>query len=154
MTETPDWTVVVDALREGRARDLMGFHDVAEAGVAFPYLATPFSQHYRDGMGRWAGRSAAGVAAHFAARGVSVFAPIVLSSAIIEYDGCRLDPLDDAFWTGWCAPALKACDAVVVADMYGWELSQGCAHEAREALRTGKPLFLMGDGALIGLERA
>lgn len=140
---TPDWSAVRAAIASGRAAQFMAPHDVAAQGAGLVYLATPYSAWHRAGLGPWAARRAAEAAERFARLGVPCFAPIVIAEAMLQGRDCALDPLDDDFWTAWCAPALRACDCVVVADVEGWEASFGCAHEAREALRLGKPLWLM-----------
>lgn len=140
----PDWTSVRAAIASGRASQFLSAADIAAQGAGLVYLATPYSHWHRAGRGPWAARKAAEAAERFARLGVPCFAPIVLADAMLQTRDCALDPLDDEFWTGWCAPALRACDCVVVADVEGWERSFGCAHESREALRLGKPLFLMG----------
>lgn len=139
----PDWSSVRLAVATGRAGQFMSARDVAAQGAGLVYLATPYSNWFRRGRGAWAAAEAAAAAERFARLGVPCFAPIVIAEAMLQGRDCALDPLNDEFWTAWCAPALRACDCVVVADVEGWEASWGCAFESREALRIGKPLWLM-----------
>ena len=85
------------------------------------YLATPYSREVIDDMGEWChlrsqamGRAAARAAEALRQAGVSAFAPIALSDAMVRassvfvanaYGRVRFaasaDPLDDAAWARW-----------------------------------------------------
>ncbi len=129
------------------------------------YLATPYSREVIDDMGEWCHlRSRAmGVAAARAAEalrqaGVSAFAPIALSDAMVRAGGefvatarggvcfaASADPLDDAAWARWCQPFLNVCGALVIPDIAGWDRSDGIAAELRYALQRDLPVFLYAE---------
>lgn len=129
------------------------------------YLATPYSREVIDDMGEWChlrsqamGRAAARAAEALRQAGVSAFAPIALSDAMVRAGGefvatarggvcfaASADPLDDAAWARWCQPFLNVCGALVIPDIAGWDRSDGIAAELRYALQRDLPVFLYAE---------
>lgn len=129
-------------------------HDIASRCAAgLHYLATPYSREVVDYEGDWReersaelGLRAAQAAAALAAQGVTAISPIAQASGMVAMPfgpgGDRLDPLDAAFWDGWCRPLLQRCDSVIVAPIAGWERSRGVWAEVMTALERSKPVFV------------
>lgn len=80
------------------------------------------------------------------ALGVSAFAPVAVSA-----DHCHashnLDPIDERFWTRWCAPFLAAARAVVVPRIVGWDTSVGVWREIVEAVGANKPVHVYAEAS-------
>lgn len=109
------------------------------------YLATAYSK-YPEGIQR-AFERASEIAADLLRLGVSVFSPIVHAHPIAVYG--KLDPLDHEFWLSFDAAMMAKADAMVVAMMVGWEVSQGIAHEIRFFENAGKPVFYVQPSRLL-----
>jgi hypothetical protein len=115
------------------------------------YLATPYSREVLDEKGNWdAGLSSrsnsftASWVRLFAVHGVTVVSPIVQACAMIASDlEDSIDPLDDDFWSSWCAPMLDASHFVIVPPMKGWERSKGVWREVCRALDGKMQVFLV-----------
>jgi len=122
------------------------------------YLATPYSKIAVDLDGHFchmnsgdAARAAANWVTHCGISGVTAISPIVQSVVMINSKfGHDMDPLDDAFWGRWCGPLLKACGAVVIPPIDGWDSSVGVWLEARNALKSNKPVFVIKKGSEYG----
>ncbi|APZ53724.1 DUF1937 family protein [Salipiger abyssi] len=120
------------------------------------YLASPYSKRAAHADGCYcpteatrAAFDAAKWAAALAREGITAISPIAQAQAMADADmGAGLDPLDDRFWTDWCAPLLGACEALILPPIHGWQESRGCRLEITVAQNCGKPVFLMtGEGA-------
>lgn len=150
----PAWGSVMAAARRG---DLPLVHlgatpqSVARAASGLAYLATPYSRIARDADGAW--DYAASYRAMMAARAawieltelrVTAVSPIAVSADHC-HAGFALDPLDQEFWTRWCAPFLDAARAVVVPDIAGWDDSDGVWHEVRAALACNKQVHVYAE---------
>lgn len=117
----------------------------------FCYLATPYSRRVLDRQGVWSFERSAFVAdlaafwsGNLALRGVLAISPIAHAHAMIAAcDGQNLYPLDQEFWTRWCAPLLGVVDAVIVPPIAGWRESTGVWHEVRETLGFQRQVFIM-----------
>lgn len=122
------------------------------------YLATPYTRNVidRDGLfspvlsmemqtraARWAWR--------FAIGGVTAMSPIVQACSMLAVDfEQHLDPLGDAFWSGWCQPMLMASGSVIVPAIYGWEKSTGIWREVCWAIDHNVPVWLVRLGSEFG----
>jgi len=121
------------------------------------YLASPFTKlvvgadgHYDFGRGLVAATYAARWSRRLAAVGVTAVSPIIQAVEMVHGDSPPiLDPLDQKFWTCWCAPLLQACRAVVVPPIPGWAESDGVWRELRAALTAGRSVFQVDSGALV-----
>lgn len=158
MTPRDLWAGWLDPSAPARRAGLLhvgvGAPDVAlrVSGGRPVYLATPYTLRATGADGRldpYASAAAADDAARAAAAlarfGVAAVSPIVLAAAMCDHDPC-LDPLDDAFWTGWCRPLLDACGAVVVPAIDGWADSRGVAHEVAVSLGRMRPVLVAARG--------
>lgn len=141
---------------EGRVWFAAGPTTVARyAGGGSPvYLATPYSKIV-EYAGRWsyerslyASAQAARELGRLARVGVTGVSPIVQSAEIAHVEralaatGQSIDPLDTAFWEGWCRPILNVASAVVVPDIDGWSESEGVFREVMWTLQeTQRPVF-------------
>lgn len=110
------------------------------------YLATPFTRRLPDvGLCGLRDEAAVHVAA-LAREGVTAVSPVLLSAAAC-ISMPALDPLDDDFWTRWCAPLLRAAAGVVVPDLPGWPRSRGVRFEMEAALARCIPVHFYDLGA-------
>lgn len=151
----PDWPLFHQHhLRSGIVRKDASVQDcIASCRGRLAYLATPYSRIAVNAAGDWcpirseaAGFKAALWAARLARGGVTVVSPIAQAAAMVGVDlGRGLDPLDDAFWTKWCAPMLNACSAVIVPPIAGWQHSDGIWHEVCRSVRCNVPVWLLKD---------
>lgn len=151
----PAWGPVIAAARRGDLPLLrlgMTPEEVARVAAGIVYVATPYSRIAVDAEGAWdyaasyqAMMAARAEALQLVTRGVTAIAPIAIAA-----DACHatfdLDPLDDAFWTRWCAPLLAAARVVVVPAIEGWDRSAGIWREVRAALGANKPVHLYAEG--------
>lgn len=121
------------------------------AGNGLVYLATPYSG-YKDGQGA-AYSLACIIAARMMAKGVAVFSPIAHGHGIALHareDGIKLSD-DGTDWEAVNKAVLGACDAMVIADMDGWEQSEGIRDEVDSA-DWQMPIYVMDkDGNLLDL---
>lgn len=132
---------------------------VAHCRGGLAYLATPYTGAVQrsDGCFDVARSLACSVRAArwlrlLALEGVSAVSPVVQSVEMLsaDYTEGALDPLDGAFWAQWCRPMLRAADTVIVPQIAGWRESDGIWAEVREALLSGKRVFVMHIGAEYG----
>lgn len=117
------------------------------------YLATPYSLRAVNYHGDWSamqGDEAEADAAlwvgNLAVAGVTAISPIVLSHRACLHVSDRVDPLDGAFWHGWCRPLMHRCDALVIPEIAGWDASAGIWAEFGWFVGANRPVFVMGDG--------
>lgn len=108
------------------------------------YLATPYSK-YRGGISL-AFRDAAALAGRLLIAGVKVYSPIAHTHPIAEAAG--LDPLDHDLWLAADEPFMHAAQALVVAEMDGWQVSKGIAHEMERFQQLGKPFYFIDPNTL------
>jgi hypothetical protein len=119
------------------------------------YLASPYSKRAQR-AGKWAhdlsllaSAQAARELGRLARVGVTGLSPIVQSAEMVHAEAFeltmgkdRLDPLDGAYWEGWCRPLLNVCCAVVVPVIDGWAASEGIHAEVMHVLTEGnRPVF-------------
>jgi Domain of unknown function (DUF1937) len=119
------------------------------------YLATPYTKRAQK-AGKWAhdlsllaSAQAARELGRLARVGVTGLSPIVQSAEMVHAEAFeriggqeRLDPLDAAYWEGWCRPLLNVCCAVVVPAIDGWADSEGICAEVMHVLTEGnRPVF-------------
>jgi hypothetical protein len=117
------------------------------------YLATPYSREVINddlcwdvGLSMAVETRTARWARRMAIEGVTAVSPILQACAMCHADmEGHLDPLDDAFWSAWCQPLLRACGAVVVPPMPGWKASRGVWREVIWAIENNVPVYLLRD---------
>ena len=106
------------------------------------YLATPYSRYPR-GI-HFAFVDASAFAAELLKRGVKVYSPIAHTHPLAIYG--NVDPLDHDIWLPFDQAMMDASDALIVAEMDGWETSRGIGHEMDYFRAAGKPIHqLPGD---------
>lgn len=108
------------------------------------YLATPYSK-YKPGI-ELAFQHASALAAALLKLGVKVYSPIAHTHPLAIYG--NIDPLDHSIWIPFDEAMMKACGALVVARMEGWQESRGIAHEIKFFKKRGKPVFYMDPTSL------
>lgn len=118
------------------------------AGCSLVYLATPYSK-YPEGHAA-ANVMACRIAARMMDKGVAVYSPIAHGYGIALHareDGIDLSDGADS-WTSVNHAVLTSCDALVVADVEGWQDSAGIRREVDMA-DWAMPIYLMDkDGGL------
>lgn len=112
------------------------------------YLATPYS---KTGDLHAAYCDACALAARLILAGVNVFSPISHSHGIAEHGD--IDPLDQQFWKEADHVFLVKCDTLIVAQMDGWDQSNGIAHEIAFFEQHGKPIFYLNPDTLAMVRR-
>lgn len=141
-----------DACRASLLFDGQGLTEVIKRSQGdLIYLATPYTRVVMGPDGKWSETLSAAAAdlassyvACFAHAGRCVVSPIVMAHAMVTAVPSLLDPLDQSFWTRWCAPLLARCDCVVVPEIRGWQDSAGIRHEVTAALSMHRRVYLMG----------
>lgn len=99
------------------------------------YLMSPYS-HADSSVREWRYQEACRAAAEMMREGVLVFSPIAHSHGIAAYGL----PGSWEFWREFDLAFLRACDAVVVMTLDGWQESKGIAAELAEAVAMGLPI--------------
>jgi len=86
----------------------------------FWYLASPYSK-YSDLDAAF--NAACRVAARLMGDGWPIYSPIVHMHPIARY--LDHDPRDSSFWVTLCAPMMRSAKGLIVAQLPGWEESDG-----------------------------
>lgn len=169
IARAPGWGALMAEARMGLC-PLVRFGQSAERVAATwggrqpVYLATPYSREVVGADGVWeyarsqeVAREAALCAAGLMAVGVTAISPIVQSAAMVHAT-CRfearrsrhfagsIDPMDHDRWMTWCLPLLRACGAVVVPDLAGWDHSHGIWAEVLDAVSRNVPVLVYAEG--------
>lgn len=147
----PDWPRLRALYRDLLVSRLPLGGAVARLRGSLVYLASPYSLHVRGEDGAFDSGASAAMSARaafwarlLAAEGVTAVSPVVLSAEMVHADrGALLDPLDAAFWDGWCHPLLRACEAVVIPPIAGWDLSLGVWREACAAIARNRRVYIV-----------
>jgi len=105
----------------------------------FYYLATPYSK-YPGGIDL-AFRHAACIAGNLVKHGYRVYSPIAHTHPLALHAG--IDPLDHKIWLPFDETMMKACEAILVAKMLGWETSFGVQHEISVFRDADKRVFAL-----------
>lgn len=108
------------------------------------YLATPYTK-YRGGPDL-AFKHAAALAGRLLIAGIKVYSPIAHTHPIAEAAG--LDPLDHELWLAADEPFMHLAQALVVAEMDGWQVSKGVAYEMERFQQLGKPFYFIDPNTL------
>lgn len=111
------------------------------------YLATPYSK-YPKGQ-EMAFRDACALAAKLVRLKVKVYSPIAHAHPIAIHGG--IDPLALDLWLDFDAAMMAKSDAILIAQMEGWDRSSGIAHEMQEFRAAGKPIRFV-DPVTMGVE--
>jgi len=115
------------------------------------YLASPYSAPTKDQMNvRF--RTINSVAAKLLILGKHIIAPISMSHAIVELQDInkrvRL-PSGWGFWQGPDKALIEVSDQLWVADLYGWEDSEGVTAEIKYAKELDLPCYLLDTARLM-----
>lgn len=141
------------------ARSLLEREHVDRAGLAFSladvlevrgfwYLGTPFTK-YRRGIDD-AYMMAASITSILTALGVPLYCPI--AQHCDRFANLAGNDLKDVeFWMRVTAPLRRAACGLIVAELDGWELSQGLQQERSEFFAEGKPVYHLNRVALAKL---
>lgn len=113
------------------------------------YLATVYSKH-KEGLDA-AYIDAARIAAKLLVAGIKVYSPIAHTHPLAVYGG--LDPLDHAIWLPFDEAMMNAADILIVAQMDGWEVSKGIAHEIKFFETRGKPIYDLDPATMVMAKR-
>lgn len=113
------------------------------------YLATPY-RNYAGGPDQ-AFRDACKLAAKLIPAGVFVFCPISHGHPIARFGS--LDPHDMAIWGPHNAVMLAHCDVLAVAQLPGWDESEGIAGEIEIFDAANKPIYDLDPRSLVMTRR-
>lgn len=105
------------------------------------YLASPYSK-YLAGHER-AFKDVSRAAGKLLKAGVHVYSPIAHSHPIAMHG--KVDHLDHKIWLPLDMKIAGGCDALLIADMQGWEDSAGVTFEIDMFVDTNRPVYLGGN---------
>jgi hypothetical protein len=108
------------------------------------YLASPYAS-FPAGP-ELAFKDAAALNARLLKAGIRSFSPIVHGHPIAHLGG--IDPLDHSIWLPFDEAMMHAAQALVIAEMEGWQASKGIAHEMEVFQRLGKPFYFIDPNTL------
>jgi hypothetical protein len=115
----------------------MILHDLKHIGLI--YLSSPYTL-YPEGIDK-ANSDICKITARLAERGITAFSPIAHSHAVAKYG--KLNPKDGAFWIKHDEIFMDRCDALLVAEMPGWEDSVGVTWEIDVFRDAEKPIYYL-----------
>lgn len=101
------------------------------------YLASPYS--YAPGGIDLAYANACRLAAKLSQAGFVVYSPVAESHGIAKHGG--INPLDHDFWMRICLAKLMKCDALIIARLDGWQISEGMITEAIAFELARRPIY-------------
>lgn len=113
------------------------------------YLATPY-RHFPGGEDQ-AYIAACKLTAELLRTGISIYCPIAHSHSVATHG--RLGRHDVSIWGPLARVMSGACQALLVAHLPNWELSEGIAGEVIEFEKAGKPIFDLDPQTLIAIRR-
>jgi hypothetical protein len=113
------------------------------------YLATPYSQ-YAAGI-EAAFADAARLASRLVGMGITVYSPVVHGHPLSIHGG--LEPRDHDLWLALDRPMMVRCDVLIVAQLPGWQESEGIAAEVDAFLHAGKPIYDLDPLAMLLVRR-
>lgn len=108
------------------------------------YLATPYTK-YPQGIEE-AFEDACELCGELLRQGVTAYSPIAHTHPIAMHSG--LNPLDHSIWLPFDRVRMDKADAILVAQMDGWEDSFGIAHEIDVFREAGKPVYYLDPSSL------
>jgi nucleoside 2-deoxyribosyltransferase len=103
------------------------------------YLATPYSLFKPDLNAAYV--AACRIAGALMREGIYVFCPVAHSHGIAVHGA--IDPLDHAFWLDQDCSLQDDCDALVIAQLPGWDASEGIKAEFAQAMLRGQPIHYL-----------
>jgi nucleoside 2-deoxyribosyltransferase len=103
------------------------------------YLATPYSK-YEGGLDR-AHEDACMLGGALIGQGVKIFCPISHSHSLCTLGG--VDPFSHNTWLEIDERLMEAADALLVAELDGWDESVGIGYEADVFAAAGKPVYYL-----------
>lgn len=108
------------------------------------YLASPYTK-YPWGLDA-AAEDIAVVTGRLMLKGIKVHSPIVPTHYIAKF--ANIDPVDHELWMGIDAAFIEVCDSMVIAQLSGWDVSRGVAHEIEVFTLQNKPIMTLDVGTL------
>lgn len=108
------------------------------------YLASPYTK-YPFGLDD-AAEDIAKVTGRLMMMGLNVHSPIVPTHYIAKFAG--IDPVDHELWMKIDAAFIEVCDAMVIAQLTGWDVSRGVAHEIDVFTLQNKPIMTLDVGTI------
>jgi len=103
------------------------------------YLASPYSK-YELGIEQ-AFIDVSALAARLMLAGVKIYSPIAHTHPLAIHG--NIDPYDHSIWIPFDEAMMTACNALLVAQMQGWEKSYGVNHEIEFFFKARKPIFYL-----------
>ena len=101
------------------------------------YLASPYTLYPRGLVAAF--QEIAAITGKLRKAGIFTFSPIVHSHSEAVY--AELDPLDLSLWYPYNKIMMERCDCLIVAQMEGWDQSDGVRGEIEYFLKMEKPIF-------------
>lgn len=117
--------------------DLRGFDRI--------YLGSPYRK-FPHGIGM-AARQVAKIAARLTMAGLPVYSPIAHGHMMSVYGG--IHPSANELWEKINKPWMLVCDALLVAKMESWEISDGLKEEIDFFKMWGKPTYYIDPVSLL-----
>lgn len=108
------------------------------------YLASPYTLYSRGPVAAFT--EAARIAGALMRRNVRVFSPIAHGHPLSEYGSVPY--FHPEIWKKQDAPFVRASDALLIATMDGWSVSEGIQHEIEEFAEAMKPIFYIDPDTL------
>ena len=119
-----------------RITAILSTEDLAETRKLF-YLASPYSK-YPGGPER-AHEVVCRIAGQLVKEGVAVFCPIAHTHPIATFG--HIDLYSHDIWLPVDEPLMRACDAMLIVEMAGWQESYGIAKEIEFFVEAEKPVW-------------
>ena len=105
--------------------------------LKYAYLSTPYRKHPKGIFGAYI--EACKVAAKLDLAGINFYAPVVDTHGIAVHGG--INAKDHSFWLQRDFKRAEYCDAMLIAEMDGWQESFGIAEEAKFFRSKRRPII-------------
>lgn len=112
---------------------------------ALIYLASPYTLYHKGREDAWI--EVCRLAGQLMNMGLSIYSPIAHSHPIATYGD--LDHTDEEFWMCRNQHFIAKSDAILIAEMEGWDESVGMADEIKRFQLLGKPRFHVNPETLV-----
>lgn len=122
----------------------MNLNNISIPGLI--YLASPYSKHPRGTEAAF--KEVARLTGLMLEYDFLVFSPIVYSHHLAEFISVRTGDEEHEFWMGIDRPIFRRCDAIVVAQLDGWDTSKGVTEELAWFRWARKPVYFLNPETL------